>query len=222
LGRFLDDARAEAVLLTERDGLLIRAGAGKRREEDEGFIAQAGSGDIAAGGERVGCGHYGYKGFGKEGCYFEGRVGAAVAEDADVPLAACYRLHDLGGVGFVELELDGGVLAAVLAEHGGERSEHAGTDEAYAEEAGFTAGHAAGFFEILLNVAQSAAGAFKEDFAGAGEFYGARGAGEEGVAHDGFELADLLGEGRLGEVESLGSAAEMEFFGYGGEVAEVA
>jgi hypothetical protein len=42
------------------------------------------------------------------------------------------------------------------------------------------------------------------------------------VADDVFELADLLGERRLGEVESLGGASEVEFFGDGDEVSEMA
>jgi hypothetical protein len=109
-----------------------------------------------------------------------------------------------------------------LAEHGGQRGEHGGADEPDAEEADLAAADAAGLVEVLLDVAESAAGALEEDLAGAGEADGAGGASEEGVAEDILELADLLGEGWLGEVEALGGATEVELFGDGYEVAQVA
>jgi hypothetical protein len=109
-----------------------------------------------------------------------------------------------------------------LAEHGGERGEHGGADEPDAQEAGLAAADAAGFGEVLLDVLEGAAGALEEDLSGAGEADGAGGASEEGVAEELLELADLLGEGWLGEVEALGGATEVELFGDGYEVTEVA
>jgi hypothetical protein len=69
---------------------------------------------------------------------------------------------------------------------------------------------------------QGAASAVEEDLAGAGEPDGSRGAGEEGVAEDLFELADLLGEWRLGEMEANGGATEVELFGDCDKVTEMA
>jgi hypothetical protein len=109
-----------------------------------------------------------------------------------------------------------------LAEHGGQRGEHGGADEADAEEAEVSVADAAGFGEVFLNVAQGAAGAIEEDFAGGGEFDRARGSEEERVAEDLFELADLLREWGLREVKAIRGAAEVEFFGDGDEVAEMA
>ena len=77
-------------------------------------------------------------------------------------------------------------MAAVLAEHGGERRQHAGADEADAQETYFATTDAAGFVQILLYVLQSATGAVEEDMAGAGELDGSRGAGEKGVPEDLF------------------------------------
>ena len=114
------------------------------------------------------------------------------------------------------------VLAAVLTEHRGKRREHAGADETYAEEADLATTDTAGFVEVFLNVAQGAAGALEEDFACAGETDGAGGAGEEGVAEDLFEFADLLRERWLREMQALGGAAKVQLFGYGDEVTEVA
>jgi hypothetical protein len=148
--------------------------------------------------------------------------GVAIAEEACVECAFEEALGDLGGVGLVKLEVDPGVCSAVLAEHGGQRGQHAGADEAYAEEAFFAATDTAGLVEVFLNVLQGAAGAVEKSLAGAGEFDGAGGAGEEGVAEDVFELANLLGERRLGDVKAVGGTAEVELLGYGDEVAEVA
>ncbi len=64
--------------------------------------------------------------------------------------------------------------------------------------------------------------AVEKDLAGAGELDGVRGADKESVAEDLFELADLLGEWRLGEMKTVGGAAEVELFGYCDKVAEVA
>ena len=80
-------------------------------------------------------------------------------------------MDDAGGVGLGELELDFGVETPVLAEHGGQRSQHGGADEADAEEAEVSVADAAGFGEVFVDVAQGAAGALEEDFSGGGELY---------------------------------------------------
>jgi hypothetical protein len=122
----------------------------------------------------------------------------------------------------MKLKVDFGELTAVEAEHGRERREHGAADEADAQEADFSAANAAGFVEVFLDVAKGAAGAVEEDFAGAGEADGAGGSGEERVADDVFELTDLLRERWLGEVKTLGGSAEVQLFGDGYKVAEMA
>jgi hypothetical protein len=191
-------------------------------EEDEGLVAQIAGGDEAALCQGVICGEDGDEGFGEEGLDVERVGGVAVAEETCVERAFDEALHDLGGVGLVKLEVYSRVLSAVLAEHGRERGQHAGADEAYAEEAFFAATDAAGLVEVFLDALQGAAGAVKKGLAGAGEFDGAGGAGEEGVAEDVFELANLLREWRLGDMKTVGGAAEVQLLGYGDKVAEMA
>lgn len=73
-----------------------------------------------------------------------------------------------------------------------------------------------------MDLFDGAAGAFGEELSGEGEPDTARGAIEEAMSDDLFETADLLAEGRLGDAEALRCPAEMEGFGDGQEVAEVA
>ena len=114
------------------------------------------------------------------------------------------------------------ILPAVFAEHRRQSRQHAGADEADTQKTDFAPTDAAGFIEILLDVAEGSAGAFEKDFSCTGETDGARGAGEEGVAEDLFEFANLLREGRLGEVQTQGGTAKVQLFGDGDEVAKVA
>jgi hypothetical protein len=218
----LDDARAEAFFDAGSDALLVGVGAGGGGEEDEGLVAELAGGDGLFARERVTGGDHRDQGLGEEDFDCDAGGGAAVAEKAGVESLVGEQFEDPGGVGLVELQMDLGEAAAVLAEHGGQRGEHGGADEPDAEEADLAAADAAGLVEVLLDVAESAAGALEEDLAGAGEADGAGGASEEGVAEDILELADLLGEGWLGEVEALGGATEVELFGDGYEVAQVA
>ena len=131
-------------------------------------------------------------------------------------------MDDAGCVGLGELELDFGIETPVLAEHGGQWSQHGGADESDTEEAEVAVADAAGFSEVFVDVAEGAPGALEEDFAGGCELDCARCAEEERVAEDLFELADLLREWGLSEVESAGGASEVELFGDGDEVAEMA
>lgn len=222
LGGFLNDARAEAVLLAERDRLLVGTLAGGGGEEDEGLVAQVGGGDDMPGCEGVVSGQNGYEGFAEDSSDVEAVSWVAIAEEAGVECAVEQTLYDDGGVGLVELEVHPGEGAAILAEHGGQRDEHAGADEAYAEEAFFATTYAAGFGEIFMYVAQRAAGTVEEDVTSAGELDCAGGADEEGIAENLFELADLLGQGRLGEMEAVRGMAKVKFLCHGDEVAEMA
>jgi hypothetical protein len=83
-------------------------------------------------------------------------------------------------------------LSAVFAEHCRQARQHAGADEADAQKTDFAAPDAAGFIEILLDVAEGSARAFEKDFSCTGETNGARSSSEESVAQDLFEPADLL------------------------------
>jgi hypothetical protein len=193
LRRLLDDAWAEAVLLAEGDGLFVGKFSGGGREEDEGLATETACRDDAAGCEGMVDGQDGYEGLTEESGDVEAFGGATVAEEAGVESSFEEALHYEGGVGLVKLEVHLGILFAVLAEHGGKRSEHAGADETYAEKAYFATTYAASLREIFLYVLQGAAGAVEKDLAGTGEFYGPGGAGKESMTENVFELANLLG-----------------------------
>ena len=210
------------MLFAEGDTFVVRVRACGAWKEDEGFVAEVGGGDGFMLSQCVVRREHGDKGLREEDLCLEAVRWAAVAEEARVEGPFGEGLHDSGGVGLVELKVDFGELFAVPAEHVGQRSQHAGADEANAQKACFAAAYAAGFIEVFLHVLQGAAGAVEECLAGAGELDGSRGAGEEAVAEDVFELADLLREGRLGKVEAACSSPEMKLFGNGDEVSEVA
>jgi hypothetical protein len=61
--------------------------------------------------------------------------------------------------------------------------------------------------------AQQRLGAGQEEFTGVGELAAPRGCGRSGGAHLLFEVADLPAQGRLGDVEGLGGAAEVPVLG---------
>jgi hypothetical protein len=73
-----------------------------------------------------------------------------------------------------------------------------------------------------LRFGEDGAGAVAEEFASGGEAGGAGGAFEEAAVEAGFEDLNVAGERRLGDVEAESGAAEVEFFGDGEKVAEVA
>jgi putative acetyltransferase len=222
VGGLLDDVRAEAVLFEEGEGLFEGAGSGGGGVVDEGLVAKGCGGDGALPGARMVGGEDDNEGLGDEGGDGEAVGGVAVAEDAGVEGAVLEALNDLGGEGFVEVEMDARVRPAIGAEDGGQGAEHGGADEADVERAELAAADGAGFVEVALDVAEGAPGAVEKGSARGGEADGARGAEEERRAEYLFELADLLRERGLGEVEAQGGASEVKLFGDGYEVAEVA
>ena len=121
----------------------------------------------------MGVGKDGDEGFGEERLGVESVGGVAVAEESGVEMAFVERLDDAGGVGLGELELNFGVESPILAEHSRQWGEHGGADEAHAKEAEISTTDAAGFGEVLVDVAESAAGAVEEDFSCGGELDGA-------------------------------------------------
>ena len=63
--------------------------------------------------------------------------------------------------------------------------------------------------------------ALEHHLAGGCELDAARGPVQQRLAELGLEAADLLGEGRLRDVQALGGAAEVPFLGDGDEVAQL-
>lgn len=73
----------------------------------------------------------------------------------------------------------------------------------------------------LVDVGEDRARPFEVGPAGVGEVDAAGGAVEQLDAQLGLQLADLLGERRLGHVEPLGGATEVAFLGHRHEVSQM-
>lgn len=146
----------------------------------------------------------------------------AAADEAEVGGAGGDRLEDGAGGHFVEAEIDVGELAAEGADDLREATEHEGRGGGDGELALFSGGGAADGLEGEIRFGEDGAGAVAEEFASGGEAGGAGGAFEEAAVEAGFEDLNVAGERRLGDVEAESGAAEVEFFGDGEKVAEVA
>ncbi len=221
LRALLDNLRAEPVLLAERHGLCVGALAGGTREEDEGLVAKFGGGNGFALREPVAPGQRSDERFREDGFDLEAFGGTAVSEEADVERAFEQRANDASGVKLTELKINLGELAAVAAEHRWKKGQHAGADESHVEEPDFAATDAARDFDVIVDLAERAAGAIEEDFSGRREFDRTRGTGKERVTQHVFEFTDLLRERGLREVKATGGAPEVEFLGNRNEVAKM-
>ena len=96
-----------------------------------------------------------------------------------------------------------------------------GAGEAHAEDAGGAAAHLGDVRGRGLDVREDLGGALDQQASGVGQVDAAGGAVEEARVQLRLQLPDLLGEGRLGHVESLRGAAEVALLGDGEEVPQV-
>ena len=72
-----------------------------------------------------------------------------------------------------------------------------------------------------MYVAQSTTRPLQKDLSRTRELYRARGAREQLVSHDLFQLTNLLRERRLRQVQAIRCSPKMQFFRDGYEVAQV-
>jgi hypothetical protein len=98
--------------------------------------------------------------------------GSGIASESDIDGAFAQSVDQLAGVKFVEMQLHSGVEAAVTVQDRGQTGKHRGADEADSQHANFAAGYAADGFQVLGDLAQSAAGAVHKGFTGGGQFDG--------------------------------------------------
>ena len=117
--------------------------------------------------------------------------------------------------------MDFGKFAGVGGEARGEPVRGDGGNGADDDGAGFGLQAFGEFVLCGRNFVKNGTGSGEKGFAEIGEADGAAEAIEEAAAEFGFELLDLLGEGRLGDVTFLGGAGEGTGVGDGGEVAEL-
>jgi hypothetical protein len=97
-----------------------------------------------------------------------------------------------------------------------------GGGEADGDLAGVAAGDAARGQGRALGQAQDAAGLQQEGAAGGGQPHRAAGAVQQGHAEDALQQLDLPAQRRLGHVQPLGRAPEVELLGRGHEAAQLA
>jgi hypothetical protein len=122
----------------------------------------------------------------------------------------------------VQLKPDARIGFPVSAEYAGQICQHARSDKTDVERTHFPAADAAGLLDIPLYVAQRAAGALQKRLPGGRQTYGSGRPREEWIAQHLFELANLLGERWLTQVQPLRRASEMQLFRNGYEVPEMA
>jgi hypothetical protein len=210
------------MLFTEGDRLSIGPRASTSRKEYERFFTQARDGDVAPGRQPMICRNDRDERFGKERRNMKALLRAAISQYADVPFPISDRFDYGRGVSFVKMKLNPGVFAAIFTERSRERGEHRGSNETDAKKPGFSPTETAGFFEIFPDIAQCATGALQKYFSRAGESDRTGSAGKERAPDNLFELTDLLGKGRLSEMEAFRGAAKMEFLGDRREITKMA
>lgn len=218
---FLNDAGDEAGGGAESGEAIVEIGAERAGEEDEWLAAQGGERKLAAGGQRVGCRQDRHKRFFENHLGFKRSGGAGLAEESEVDLVSAQSILDGAGGHFAKGKLDRGIADAVFADGRGKARQEDGGRRGDAEMAGLAAGRAPRKFDGAVNLRKDAAG-FVEQGDARFRQAGFAAALKELAAEAGFEFLDLLGERRLGDADALGGASEVELFGYGEEVAELA
>src|SRR3954468_18589342 len=152
----------------------------------------------------------------------EPRAGALRAHEADVEPAALELAQLLGRAELVQSQRDVGGFLAERPQPLGDDRVHRRADEADGEPADLAPLHAAGFERRGLHGVEDLPRALEERGAGRGQLHAVLVAQQQLGADLLLELADLLAQRRLGHVQALGRAAEMQLLRDGDEVAEVA
>ena len=218
----LDDVGPESAFFAAGEGSVEGQRAHAAGEEDEGFGGEIADAERTSAGQRMAAGQDSDVAFLEDRCEVDGFGGVGIAEESKID-GAVQEGGDLRGGGeFAQAKFDLGIVAAVALDGGGKFGKHDGAGEADGEGAFFAAAEAADLREVVLNFFEGGAGAFGEQLAGQGEFDAAGGAIEETVAEHLFQALDLLAERGLGNSQALGGFAEVQGFGDGQEVAEVA
>jgi hypothetical protein len=145
-------------------------------------------------------------------------LGGLLDHDGDSDFVFAKAGQHFFGRHVVELHANAGSFGLKLAEGARENINGEGRSEADVEFAGGAAADrfdgASGFFGAIKN----GAGFVEENAAGFGEADGFGAAFEERDAEFVFQVADLAGERRLGNVEALRGAGDVFFFSNGDEI----
>lgn len=219
LSRLLRDGGGEAGATAGGHHFVKERGADVAGEKHERVGAELGEAEGAFG-EIVG--DDGDKRVGPDEMGVYAWVFVAAADEAEAGGAGGDGLENGAGCHFVKTEIDAREFAAEGANDFREVAEHERGSGGDGELALFAGGCAANRLEGKARFGEEGAGAVPEEFAGWGETGGAGGAFEEAAIQAGFENLDVAREGWLRDVEPERGAAEVELFGDGHEVAEMA
>ena len=141
--------------------------------------------------------------------------------DVQAALAQTFELFQGGQV--IQLDMHGGPVVAQYAQGiGQDTGVHGVFDITDAQTAFFAAAQALAQGLQAVGVGQQGLGFGQERLAVAGQADALLAALEQGQAQAFLELGDLPTQGRLGNVQALGGAADVFFFGYHFEVAQLA
>ena len=158
---------------------------------------------------------------GEDGSNGQAVDGIAIAQNAGIEGAIFEPLDHARGKGLVQMKTHARVGLTVRTKDARETREHARADKANVERTYFPAADAARFVDVTLDVAQRAMRAFKERFADGSQADGSRGSVKEWIPEHLFELANLLRERWLAQVEAMRCASEVKFFRHRDEVTKV-
>lgn len=217
----MHDARRKAGLCTEANQLVVEGRAELPAEEDERLGAKRGECQAAAGGQSVRCRQDRNHRLFEDDAGGERSGGPGFAQEPEIDLVTARGVFNRAGGQLAQRELNLGKEAAIFPDGGGQRGEQNRGRCADSQLPGFAAAGAAGRVDGALHLGQKAARFFPESGAGVGERR-LSAALKEAAAEPGFEFLNLLRERRLGDPDAFGSPAEVQFFGYGEEVAELA
>ena len=222
MGRFVSDARTKAVLLAKGQRLLEGSRAGAAWWVDEWGVGKAGDRDRPVLGTWVGRREQRDKRLRKDGSCDEVVDALGVAHYSCVNIAGEQALDDACRERLVELQLHVGVGGDVSREDLRQRREHPRSDKADVQPPGLSRTDALGLTEVLLDVAQGPAGPFEKRRPGRRERDRSRCAGQQRASDRVLEPANGLRERRLRHVQPAGRPPEVQLFGDGHEVTQVA
>ena len=223
LDRLLFDPRTEAGRLTAADNVVVqprRIGPGK---QDERFVLEFFQGQLAGLlRQRMFLRQCRYKGLAQDRHRFERGLGDRRQQESDVE-AAGDQVADLGiGRGLAKGQVHQRELAPELAQYHRQHVVVGNADEPHCQFADFAAARAAGNQNRLFDPCQDLAGLLQQGMASLGQRDMALGPVEQHHAQLALQRANLHRQRRLGNMQLLRCAAEMEFFGEGDKIAQVA
>ncbi len=144
-----------------------------------------------------------------------------VPDDPHVDVAVEHACEDLRRVPLVQLHVHGRIALPERADALGDAERDRRGDEADVETPLLAAPDPRCLLDVRTDLAQEVPAPLEERLARGRQRDAARRADEERASDQLLELADLLGERRLGHVQAAGRAAEVELLRDGDEVAQV-